>query len=126
MFDQFLERFENKFGMLWLVDLYSIHRLYYVNCTTGSSSDLSAVTNQSVYIFQAGDGVEYGTEYGCTIQLHASNHTSIETVPAYVTTIEAPGMLMLIWKGFENTHLIGLFSQILFLGETNVNKNRLM
>ncbi|XP_071850679.1 uncharacterized protein [Apostichopus japonicus] len=81
--------------------------LYYVNCTTGSSSDLSAVTNQSVYLFQAGDGVEYGTEYGCTIQLHASNHTSIETVPAYVTTIEAPAPV-------SNTTLVDLDLSIVF------------
>ncbi|KAJ8049747.1 Thrombospondin-4 [Holothuria leucospilota] len=71
------------------IDVTSDDWIYFVNCTAVSAPTLSAVTNSTQYLFVASDGVEYGTEYGCVLQLHVDNDTSIPTVPVYGTTIEA-------------------------------------
>nr|XP_054757339.1 uncharacterized protein LOC129263455 [Lytechinus pictus] len=64
---------------------------YVINCTSDNAPDVSGLVGNTTdlsVLFKSGDGVQYGTDYTCTLRLTYGGNTSVEGQSIPITTLE--------------------------------------
>lgn len=85
--------------LMQLISL-SLHRSYVINCTSANAPTITGLignTTDLSILFESGDGVQYGTDYICTIRLTYLGNTSVEGRGIPITTLENVGKCIPDW-----------------------------